>query len=241
MRRTAQRILCRHLVVSDKGDDGGVALSETQIATIRPTAFHAFWPGIGIDLTSATRNYWDLSRAHLRYGRFGGARFIGYTNFSKTTFTRYVEFSNARFSLRAEFQGATIAGSAWFGGATFEGEANFAQASFGDHIWFSHATFNDRANFRSAKFAGDPWFGGPDAIFSNAEFDGATFIGAAIFDQAEFASGAEFRGARAASQAERSDVWPEGWRTVPSSESAWLLVTRADPDREPVAEPKATR
>lgn len=120
VRRTAQRILAKHL---QPGADPGHP-AET------------FWPDIDLDLTGAEPHLFDLKGARLRDGWFGGAAFVGRARFDDVrfdgeakfggaTFERSVSLRATRFRGEARFRGAVFSGAAHVDGASFAGEALF--------------------------------------------------------------------------------------------------------------------
>lgn len=168
VRLTAQRILTRHL---RPRDDNRKRL-------------HTYWPGMDLDLNSATLIDFDLDICRIHTAIFTNAQFDG-----------SAPFEGAQFTGNVSFVGAQLAGEAWFDGAQFTGDVSFDGARFADGAWFKGARFAGEAWFKGARFADRACF--RDAQFtSNSSFNGVQFTGDASFTGAQFAGGALFKDAQ---------------------------------------------
>lgn len=195
VRRTAQRILARHL--------RWPADAPEQPAT--------FWENINLDLRDATLVDLDLNQCRVGDADFYNARLHGRILFSKATFTTAI-FIGATFSDDAEFSEATVTRYANFIKATFTGTANFikatlanaafmdtifsgfalfAEATFTENASFSNATVAEGGHFEMATFTGSAWFLNV-AFAENADFAGATFAGETSFNRVTFTGQAWF-------------------------------------------------
>ncbi|MEV0215532.1 pentapeptide repeat-containing protein [Micromonospora sp. NPDC050695] len=251
VRRTAQRVLTRHLRA-----DG---------------ADH--WPGVVLDLTGAALVDVDATGCTLVDANFTAATFTGTTTFAGATAKGRLLLAAAVFDdvvfddLDADgevvLDGARFGGSASFDGATFDGlscrrssfagPASFRRATFGQPTSFDATRFEDTAAFREAEFVGGlsmehTEFGGSASFhavrFANmalfrwtvfgaeALFDHARFTDAANFGRARFHGMASFRDARfsrppqvdqARAVADPAHRWPAG-AVVERLDDDWLLL-----------------
>lgn len=253
VRRTAQRILERHL--REKTDAGR----------------QRYWVHSRLDLTGARLDELDLSGARLCDLRLAGAVFDCAVKFDDAEFNGHTDFTDVRFSKDAEFNGARFSGRAGFGNAVFADRAWFNAVTFSDHAWFNSARFERGAEFAGATFKGLAWFTGvtfanlvafDSARFdSRAEFGGAMFEdlawftgvsfnssvwfgdvhfggraafgdagfhGAAVFSAAVFTANTSFDKAKALLRGDH--VWPSGWElTAFDGDPEWGTVTQVDP------------
>ncbi len=250
VRRTAQRVLTRHL----RADDD------------------RFWPGVSLDLTGARLDGFDAAGCTLVDADLTGAVCTGTTDLTgarahgrlslRATFEELIldgVTGDAEITLdgasveRASVDRAELAGSlsgrrAGFGrltsrGTTFHGPVTFdsarftesatfreavflsglsmEHASFGGYAGFRQARFADLALFRFAEFGGEAWF--ERARFeSKASFGRARFGGQVTFDGATFTRRPNFDQARAA--AAHAHAWPEKTQ-VRRADDDWLLLT----------------
>jgi uncharacterized protein YjbI with pentapeptide repeats len=188
VRRTAQAILFRHLLVGTE---------EKPVDT--------FWSGINLDLTGAQLGPANLIRCRIVAADFTGATFSGDVWFSKARFGLNAVFTGVRFAGEASFSGARFDHDARFDGATFDRYARFDDADFGGPAMFERADFRSAAVFTGAKFASHAWF--PAARFRDrAEFDKARFARRGVFVDARFAEKVYFNGAEFAEEAGFRDV-----------------------------------
>ncbi|MGH3756621.1 pentapeptide repeat-containing protein [Actinophytocola sp.] len=160
-RLTAQRILTRHL---RPRDDNSKRL-------------HTYWPGVDLDLNSATLIGFDLRGCEIRTATFSDAQFSGDARFHRAQFTNHTWFSEAQFSGDTWFHRARFTGDARFSSTQFTGEARFSSAQFRGEAWFHGARFSGGARFDGTQFTGSSWF------------HGTRFTGDALFDDAQFADG----------------------------------------------------
>ncbi|MDG4805238.1 pentapeptide repeat-containing protein [Micromonospora sp. WMMD1120] len=251
VRRSAQRVLTRHL----RADDA------------------AHWPEARLDLSGARLVDFDATGCTLVDADFTGAVFDGATSFAAAT-TRGplrlgaavlgdvvfdglatdggVVLDDARVAGRASFDGADLtglscrrsrfAGPTSFHRATFHEPSSFDASHFADGVRFRKATFlgglsmehtefAGYAGFRAARFADMALFRwavfAADVTFEQARFEGAATFGRARFEGAVRFDGARFSRpplvdqARAAAGAEHS--WPAG-TTVERLDDEWLLL-----------------
>ncbi|MFU8854265.1 pentapeptide repeat-containing protein [Micromonospora sp. SL1-18] len=251
VRRTAQRMLTRHLR-ADRDD---------------------WWPGVGLDLSGARLDDFDAGGCTLVDLDLTDAVCTGTTSFAgavvrgrmrltaqfedavfdNLTGDAEIVLDDARFTGRASFDGADLGGElschgtsfaqVSFHGATlrrtssfdrarFAGSATFREAAFLSGLSVEHATFEGYAGFRRARFADMALFRWTE-FGGETLFEGARFEGAANFGRAVFRGPASFDGttlarrplvdqARAAASAPH--VWPEGL-TVGRLDAEWLVLT----------------
>jgi uncharacterized protein YjbI with pentapeptide repeats len=170
VRRTAQRMLTRHLRADDPG----------------------WWPGVRLDLTGARLAGFDASGCTLVDADLTGAVCTGTTSFAGATLRGRVALG-AAFE-EAVFDGLTGDGQLVLDGASFTGPASFERADLGgevscrrvgfDHASLSGAVFRRPVSLDATRFAGA------------AVFNGAAFLGGLSMEHAGFAETANFQGAR---------------------------------------------
>ena len=201
VRRSAQRVLTRHL----RADDA------------------AHWPEITLDLTGARLVGFDAAGCTLVDANFTAATFTGTTTFAGATARGPLRLGKATFG-DVTFEGLTadgevmlddvrVGGLASFDGAAFTdglscrrsgfaGPTSFGRATFGQPTSFDATRFEDAATFQEAVFDGalsmeHTEFGG-SASFHSARFTSMalfrwTMFGAeALFDRARFTDAANF-------------------------------------------------
>jgi uncharacterized protein YjbI with pentapeptide repeats len=195
VRRTAQRVLARHL----------------RWPADLPEMPETFWDGINLDLRDAVLV--DLNLDHCRVqdadfvnaqlhgvtsvqhatlvnALFLNAMFFGPAHFTASRVTRYANFVEATLDDFADFSRTTLE-TAGFRGTAFSGHALFTEATFTGDAFFGNATLADGGYFELAAFNGKAWFHG--ATFAReADFSGATFSGEASFERATFTGQAWF-------------------------------------------------
>ncbi|HEX8865792.1 MAG TPA: pentapeptide repeat-containing protein [Lentzea sp.] len=171
VRRTAQRILARHL---------------------QPAIPESFWEDINLDLRDAVLV--DLNLDHCRAGDadFVNAKLHGVTSVQQATLVNAL-FLNATFSGPAHFTASKVTQFANFIEATFAGLADFSRATL-EHAGFRRTTFSGHAVFTEATFIRAAFFSSAD-LAGRGYFEMAAFGGEAWFHHAAFAKGAEFAGA----------------------------------------------
>ena len=132
---------------------------------------------------------------------FEESRFDGDVDFDGVTFRDEADFDEADFGEDASFEGAAFRGDAVFRGAEFEGGARSLQddARFVDAVFDADANFRDAhfryVNFEGTTFAGHAMF--EEAWFdADADFAAAVFEGETDFDEARFVEDADFAGTR---------------------------------------------
>jgi uncharacterized protein YjbI with pentapeptide repeats len=252
VRRSAQRVLTRHL----RADDA------------------AHWPELTLDLSGATLVDFDAAGCTLVDATFTEAAFTGTTTFAGATARGRLLLGAATFGdvvfdgLTADGEvmvdGIRVRGTASFDGAafpdglscrrsSFAGPTSFRRATFGQPTSFDATRFEDTATFRWAVFDGalsmeHTEFGRSAnfhlARFANmalfrwtvfgaeALFDGAAFTDAANFGRARFHSMASFRDAQfsrppqveqARAVVDPGHRWPAG-TTVERLDDEWLLL-----------------
>ncbi|WP_139218008.1 pentapeptide repeat-containing protein [Micromonospora phaseoli] len=251
VRRTAQRVLTRHL----RADDD------------------AFWPDMRLDLTGARLDAFDATGCTLHDAdltgatctgttRLHGARLSGRLALGATfdalvlnevtgdaeilldgaviTGRLHVDRADldGRLSCRratigeTSWRGATLRRSVTFDHTRFTGSASFQEAAFAGRLSMEHTTFGgsaefrhtrfaDLALFRWAEFAADAWFA--DARFTgDASFGRARFHGPVTFEGATLTHRPLFDQARATTSA--THTWPAG-TTATRLDATWLLLT----------------
>lgn len=252
VRRTAQRVLTRHL----RADDD------------------AYWPEVVLDLTGATLVDFDATGCTLVDANFTATAFTGTTTFASVTVRGRLQLGAATFGdvvfegLAADgevlLDGVRVSGQATFDGATFAdglacrrstfaGHTSFRQVTFGQPTSFDATRFEDSTTFRQAVFDGalsmEHTEFGRSANFHAARFTNMalfrwTVFGAeALFDQARFTDAANFGRARFHSMASFRDTqfsrppqvdqaravvdpghrWPTG-AVVQQLDDEWLLL-----------------
>ncbi|MFI6781715.1 pentapeptide repeat-containing protein [Micromonospora sp. NPDC050276] len=252
VRRTAQRVLTRHLRADDP----------------------AHWPELTLDLTGATLIDFDAAGCTLVDATFTEAVFVGTTTFAGATargrlrlgaaafgdvvfddFTAEAEvvLDGARFEGQASFDGAGFAGGlscrrsrftgpTSFRRAVFDQPTSFDATHFGDGARFreaifrsglsmEHTDFAGYAGFRSVRFADMALFRwtafAADACFEQTRFEGAANFGRARFQGAVRFDGAEFSQPPQVDQARAAagdgHAWPAG-TTVERLDDEWLVL-----------------
>ncbi|MEG3637458.1 pentapeptide repeat-containing protein [Micromonospora palythoicola] len=251
VRRSAQRVLTRHL----RADDD------------------AFWPGVRLDLTGARLDDFDATGCTLHDADLNDATCTGTTRFTGATLTGRLALGAGFDTLLLDgvggdaaivLDGARVTGRLSADGAEFGGPLSVQRATLGETSWrgstfhrtatFDHTTVTGSASFREAQFHGGlsmehSSFGG-DAVFSRArfadlvlfrwtEFGGeasfadARFAGAASFGRARFHGPVTFEGAtparrplfdQARATTSAHHTWPEGTHAEPL-DTDWLLLT----------------
>ncbi|PTA45272.1 hypothetical protein C8054_15775 [Micromonospora sp. RP3T] len=251
VRRTAQRMLTRHLR-ADQDD---------------------WWPGIALDLTGARLDNFDAAGCTLVDLDLTGAVCTGTTSFAGAvthgrlrltaefadvvlddlTGDAEIVLDDARLTGRVSFDRADLGGELSCRGASL-GPVSFRDATVRQPISFDRARFTDSASFRETVFLGGvsmehTTFAGyagfhrarfaDMALFrwtefgAEAWFEGARFEGAANFGRAVFHGRARFEGAtlvrlflvdQARASTSVSHVWPPG-TAVTRRDDDWLLLT----------------
>ncbi|OPY52249.1 MAG: hypothetical protein A4E49_01909 [Methanosaeta sp. PtaU1.Bin112] len=125
-----------------------------------------------------------------------GSRFSGTANFNSASFGGSTSFWNSYFNAEASFQGAKFAGYASFQGVLLLGNADLRATSFQEDLNMEFAQFRGNAIFIGTCISGDATFF--RTRFANVSFKDATLNGMvqfseAIFGQADF-QGAQFGG-----------------------------------------------
>ncbi|SCL71249.1 Uncharacterized protein YjbI, contains pentapeptide repeats [Micromonospora chersina] len=250
VRRTAQRMLTRHLQADREG----------------------WWPGIALDLTGARLDDFDAAGCTLVDLDLSGAVCTGTTSFAGAvahgrlrlaaeftdvvcdglTGDAEVVLDDARCTGRVSFdradlgalscrgasfaevsfRGATLRQPSSFDRARFAGSATFREAVFLGGLSMEHATFEGYAGFRRTRFADMALFRWTE-FGAEAWFEGARFEGAANFGRAVFHGRASFEGAtlarrplvdQARASASVTHVWPPDV-TVGRRDDDWLVLT----------------
>ncbi|MFG1885192.1 pentapeptide repeat-containing protein [Micromonospora sp. NPDC049102] len=206
VRRTAQRVLTRHLRAQD----------ET-----------GHWPDVVLDLTGAALVDFDAAGCTLVDATFTGATFTGTTTFAGATTRGRLLLGSATLG-DVVFDGLTaggevvlddirVRGLASFDGAEFTdglscrrshfvGPTSFRRATFGQPTSFDATRFQDATTFQEAVFDGalsmeHTEFGGSASFHSGrfahmALFRWTIFGAEALFDRARFTDAANFGRAR---------------------------------------------
>ena len=153
---------------------------------------------------------------------FAKAAFSNFADFEEATFLEYADFNKVAFSKAAFFHKAVFLEYVDFTAATFSVEAVFRETSFSTFAFFNDTTFSEDADFSGAaetpggggrrydirlKGASDgdaAWKAEGEAVlpttpsrstFRRVDFSGATFGGAADFNNRRFTDTTSFRGA----------------------------------------------
>ncbi|MER5336351.1 pentapeptide repeat-containing protein [Micromonospora sp. NPDC002717] len=250
VRRTAQRVLTRHL----RADDD------------------AFWPGVTLDLTGAHLDGFDAAGCTLVDADLTGAVCAGTTSLAGATVRGRLSLGATFADLRCDdlrgdaeivlddariagrlsfdraeigglscrhatvawayFRGTTVGRTASFDGTRFTRSATFREAVFLSGLSMDHATLGGYAGFRQVRFADLALFRwtefGGQAWFERARFEGAANFGRARFHDAATFDGATFARPPLVDQARAAaagpHVWPEG-TNVARLDDDWLLLT----------------
>ncbi|MFD6567444.1 pentapeptide repeat-containing protein [Micromonospora profundi] len=176
VRRTAQRVLTRHLR-ADAADH---------------------WPGVVLDLTGAALVDFDAAGCTLVDADFTSAVFTGVTSFAGATARGPLLFGAAAFG-NVVFDGLDADGEVVLDGARFAGSADFERAAF-DGLSCRRASFAGPASFRWASF-GQPTSFDATRFEDAVSFREATFVGALSMEHTEFGASASFHATRFTSMA----------------------------------------
>ncbi|MEV4825923.1 pentapeptide repeat-containing protein [Micromonospora sp. NPDC049274] len=177
VRRTAQRVLTRHLRADDP----------------------AYWPELTLDLAGAALVDFDASGCTLVDANFTATAFTGTTTFAGVTARGRLLFAAATFD-DVVFEGLAADGEVMLDGVRVGGPASFDGAAFTDGLSCRRAGFAGLTSFRRATF-------GQPTTFDATRFEDATTFREAIFDGAlsmehtEFGRSANFHSVRFASMA----------------------------------------
>ena len=187
VRMSAQVILTRHL---------------------RPTpgdtyATSSFWPGISVNLTSASLFDFEFQSCRATTVRFVGATFIGKTRFYQCEIEGSAEFDKARFFGLAWFWRADFASRSWFSATEFHRRVDFTETHFG-----KRATFGQAAWFGGSRFGAGVDFGGA-RIDHDVDLEGASACVGTTSTAVHW-------------------MLPPGWELAPAADSEeWTRVVRA--------------
>jgi len=172
IRRSAQRLLTRHLKADDEA---------------------SHWPGVRLELAGAHLADFDASGCTLVSADFSGTVFTGRTSFTSATVSGPLRLPGAEFET-ATFDELSADAEVLLDDARFGGEASFRRADLGggfscrrarfDTVTFAEATFRRPASLDGAHFA------------RSTSFRQATFTAGLSIEHAEFAGYAGFRHAR---------------------------------------------
>jgi uncharacterized protein YjbI with pentapeptide repeats len=254
VRRTAQRLLTRHLRTDNEA---------------------AYWPDVRLDLAGASLTDFDAAGCTLLNADFSGARFRGATSFAAAKIAGRLRLHGARFEaavtfeelagdgdlvlddsrfegeatfrgadlggavscVRAEFAGASFVGVTFHRTTTFDatrfgGHTSFRDAVFRSGLSVEHAEFADYAGFHSVRFEDMVLFRW--TVFRQyAYFEKALFAGSTSFARAQFHARATFDDAVLhrkplfdQARATRSEPhhWPRGPGVEPADDQ-WLVLT----------------
>jgi uncharacterized protein YjbI with pentapeptide repeats len=185
VRRTAQRIIFRHL---------------------RPSSEDSYWPDIAIDLRDAALIDADFRECLLMRPDFEGAMFFGKTRFDKAQFKGRTSFTATEIKGRLSFSEVTVDGVIWFDDAKFGDFADFENLTVHGSAIFDRARFNGLVMFKDARIAGDY------ALFDDATFEGpayfqhVAFLCDASFAHAKFGDYVTFQNSRITKMAVFPDV-----------------------------------
>ncbi|MCG5471017.1 pentapeptide repeat-containing protein [Micromonospora sp. LAH09] len=253
VRRTAQRVLTRHL----RADDDAT-----------------YWPKVVLDLSGARLVDFDASGCTLTNADFTGTVFTGATSFADATargrlalgaasfddvtfedlaadaeivlddahvagvatfagaeLVRGLSCRRSRFAGPTSFRRSTFDQSTSFDATRFEDSATFQQAEFFGGLSMEHTDFGGPANFRSARFEDMALFRwtmfGSEALFEQTRFTNAANFGRARFHGSASFDGAQFGRQPLVDQARAAvgpqHVWPTG-AVVEQLDDEWLLL-----------------
>jgi uncharacterized protein YjbI with pentapeptide repeats len=189
VRRTAQRLLTRHLRDGDETTSGAAGEA-------------TYWPEVRLDLAGATLTDFDAAGCTLLDADLSGARFHGATSFAGARIAGRLRLDGARFEATATFDGVRGDGDLVLDDSHFEGEATFRGADLGGAVScaragfaaasFVGATFHGTTTFDAARFGGHASF--RDAVFrSGLSVEHAEFVDYAGFQSTRFEDMAFFR------------------------------------------------
>ncbi|WP_435207298.1 pentapeptide repeat-containing protein [Micromonospora sp. bgisy143] len=178
VRRTAQRVLTRHLRDQD----------ET-----------AYWPGVTLDLAGAALVDFDAGGCTLVDATFTGAAFTGTTSFAGATTTGRLLLRAASFG-DLTLDGLTAGGEVVLDDARVQGLASFDKADFADGLSCRRSLFAWQTSFRGATF-GQPTSFDATRFENDTTFRESVFDGALSMEHSEFGQSASFYNARFANMA----------------------------------------
>jgi Pentapeptide repeats (9 copies) len=224
-RRAIVDVICAYVRLS-AGQDEPARLAAQRILTTHlrpdvPGTVSTFWPGVGLDLTTATLVDFDLSGCHIgedaRFdyavfqgpARFRGTVFGGAVSLCGAVFHEHAWLERSVFTGPARFDTVTFHGDAWFGEAVLAGRTSFTVATFGGHAWFGGCEMRGPIDFTEATFLRSAGFRGA-VVRASVNLDGATFVGPA----------------RVSLRGSDWNVCPPGWRVEvdPDNEAVGQLV-----------------
>lgn len=171
VRRSAQRLLTRHLDAADG---------------------QAYWPGARLELAGAHLTDFDAHGCVLADADFTGATFVGHTSFAGAHFAGRLLMPGATFD-SATFDEATGTGEVVLDDARWQGEASFRRAGFDGAFSCRRARF-DRVSFAGATMRAPTTLDGTH-FDGDASFREAVFGAGLSIENAEFAGRAGFRAA----------------------------------------------
>ncbi|WP_444948283.1 pentapeptide repeat-containing protein [Micromonospora ureilytica] len=177
VRRSAQRVLTRHL----RADDA------------------AHWPELRLDLAGATLVDFDAAGCTLTDANFTDAVFTGTTTFAGARARGRLLLGAATFG-DVVFDDLTAEAEVFLDAARFEGQASFDRAGFADGLSCRRSRFAGPTSFHRAVFDQSTSF---DATHfgDGARFRKATFLSGLSMERTEFAGYAGFRAVRFADMA----------------------------------------
>jgi uncharacterized protein YjbI with pentapeptide repeats len=254
VRRTAHRILTRHLRAADPRTHWPRVRLE--LAGARLVDFDAAGCTlVDADLTGAELTGVTSFAGAVLVGRLALGATLGQVDFTGLTGDGELLLDGARITGRADFTGATLSGPVSARDAVFA-ETSFVRATFGDTTVFDRARFTGPASFRRTSFArslsleraefqGHAGFRsvtfGDLALFrwtvfgGDALFERARFVGPANFGRAEFRGLADFTAAvgvehrivvdhARALAGTENHVWPPGVLVQRQPDDSLLLL-----------------
>ena len=215
--RPFPRVGFRGVVFSETANFREAAFSE--YADFREAAFSG-----PADFSEAafSRIAYFSEAAFSRKAYFSEAAFSGDAYFGEAAFSGDANFREAAFSGFTYFRAAVFSGTAYFRKAAFSGTTNFSEAAFSGNADFGETVFSGIADFSGAaeapggggrrydlRLTGTPdedsaWQAEGEAVlpatpsrstFQRISFSGATFGGAADFNNRRFTDTTSFRGA----------------------------------------------
>lgn len=171
-RRTAQRVLTRHLRADDV----------------------AYWPEVVLDLTGATLVDFDAAGCTLVDANFTATAFTGTTTFAGATVRGRLLLGAATFG-DVVFEGVAADGEVLLDGVRVSGQATFDGATFSDGLSCRRSTFAGHTSFRQVTF-GQPTSFDATRFEDSTTFRQAVFEGALSMEHTEFGRSANFHAAR---------------------------------------------
>ncbi|WBB75390.1 pentapeptide repeat-containing protein [Micromonospora sp. WMMD1128] len=251
VRRTAQRMLTRHLRADrdtwwpdialdltgarlDDFDAAGCTLVDLDLTGAVCTGVTSFAGAVAHGRMRLTAEFADLVCDDLTGDAdivLDDARVTGRASFDRADLGGALSCLGTRFG-QASFHAATLRQPSSFDRATFAGAATFREAVFLAGLSMEHTGFAGYAGFRRTRFADLALFRwtefGAEAWFEGARFEGGTNFGRAVFHGGAHFEGAELARRPLVDQARASTSVTHDWPrdvTVTRRDDDWLVLT----------------